>query len=195
MGDSRGWIGDGSARNRNPATGTMASPAARERTRALTPDVSTPTLGQGITAVLRELRGDAMPDDSSFGSGPGSGAPGSARNILGGALQTCSTDPMTGFLRDGCCTPHPMDRGNHSVCAVVTQAFLDFTAERGNDLATPRPEFGFEGLKPGDRWCLCAARWLEAEQAGVGPPIVPEATSERALEVVEREVLMRRARQ
>ena len=129
-----------------------------------------------------------MPDD---GTSPGP----QARNILGGALATCSTDPMTGFLRDGCCTPHPMDHGNHSVCAVVTQEFLDFTARQGNDLATPRPEFGFDGLKPGDRWCLCAGRWLEAMQAGVAPPIVPEATSDRALEVVDHEILMRHARQ
>jgi uncharacterized protein (DUF2237 family) len=129
-----------------------------------------------------------MPDD-------GTPAQPEARNILGGALDTCSTDPMTGFLRDGCCTPHPMDHGNHSVCAVVTEAFLAFTARQGNDLATPRPEFGFQGLKPGDRWCLCAARWLEAMQAGVAPPIVPEATSARALDVVEQATLMRHARQ
>jgi uncharacterized protein (DUF2237 family) len=81
------------------------------------------------------------------------------------------------------------------VCAVVTEEFLDFTARQGNDLATPRPEFGFDGLKPGDRWCLCAGRWLEAMQAGVAPPIVPEATSDRALEVVDQAVMMRHARQ
>lgn len=118
-----------------------------------------------------------------------------ARNLLGGTLGTCSDDPKTGFLRDGCCTPHPSDRGNHSVCALLTQEFLDYTARQGNDLATPRPEFGFPGLKPGDRWCLCAARWLEAHEAGAAPPIVPNATSERALEVVDRELLMRYAPQ
>jgi len=134
-----------------------------------------------------------MNDQTREQAAPGGTARG--RNLLGGALATCSNDPKTGFLRDGCCTPHPQDRGNHSVCAMLTQEFLDFTAEQGNDLATPRPEFGFPGLRPGDRWCLCAARWLDAYEAGVAPPIVPEATSERALEVVDRDLLMRSAPQ
>jgi hypothetical protein len=118
-----------------------------------------------------------------------------SENLLGGELAVCSTDPKTGFLRDGCCTPHPADIGNHSVCAVITREFLDFTKAKGNDLETPRPEFGFDGLKPGDRWCLCAGRWLEAQAAGVAPPVVPEATSTRALEVVDRDLLMRHAPQ
>jgi uncharacterized protein (DUF2237 family) len=165
--------------NRKPILPARASGALTARPPASIVAPVVPTLSRAE---------ETMPDD---GTSP---AP-QARNILGGALATCSTDPMTGFLRDGCCTPHPMDHGNHSVCALVTQEFLDFTARQGNDLATARPEFGFEGLKPGDRWCLCAGRWLEAVQAGVAPPIVPEATSDRALEVVDHDVLMRHARQ
>jgi uncharacterized protein (DUF2237 family) len=105
-------------------------------------------------------------------------------NILGTALETCSTAPLTGWMRDGCCSDHPADHGRHHVCAVVTQEFLAFSAAAGNDLSTPRPEFGFAGLVPGDRWCLCAARWEEARAAGVAPPVVSEATSARATEVV-----------
>jgi hypothetical protein len=114
-------------------------------------------------------------------------------NIFGEPVETCSTDPMTGFHRDGCCTADPRDIGNHSVCAVVTEAFLEFTAGQGNDLSTPRPEFGFPGLKPGDRWCLCASRWLEAVEAGVGPPVMTRATSAMALEVCPRDLLLRYA--
>jgi uncharacterized protein (DUF2237 family) len=108
-----------------------------------------------------------------------------ARNVMGGPLQTCGTDPMTGFFRDGCCNTGPQDAGLHVVCAVVSREFLADTAARGNDLSTPRPEFGFAGLEPGDRWCLCAGRWEEARQAGVAPPIVLAATHEKALEVVD----------
>ncbi len=106
------------------------------------------------------------------------------RNVLGGTLATCSTDPLTGWLRDGCCSAHPGDVGRHHVCAAVTRAFLDFSAEVGNDLSTPRPEYGFPGLKPGDRWCVCAGRWEEARVAGFAPPVILEATSEAALEVL-----------
>jgi len=91
---------------------------------------------------------------------------------------------MTGFYRDGCCTTGPQDRGLHTVCAVMTEAFLAFTKAQGNDLSTPRPAFNFPGLTPGDRWCLCAARWQEAVEADVAPPVVLEATHERALTIV-----------
>ncbi|MFN7174774.1 MAG: DUF2237 family protein [Thermaurantiacus tibetensis] len=106
------------------------------------------------------------------------------RNVLGGPLQPCSLEPLTGWLRDGCCRALPGDVGRHHVCAEVTAAFLAFSAARGNDLVTPRPEFAFPGLKPGDRWCLCSARWEEARRAGVAPPVVLEATHAQALEVV-----------
>jgi hypothetical protein len=108
-----------------------------------------------------------------------------ARNVVGGELETCGTDPMTGFHRDGCCDTASDDAGVHTVCAVVTEEFLQFTRGRGNDLSTPRPEFGFPGLKPGDRWCLCASRWAEAHAAGVAPPVVLAATHARSLEFVD----------
>jgi hypothetical protein len=108
-----------------------------------------------------------------------------ARNVVGGELETCGTDPMTGFHRDGCCDTASDDAGVHTVCAVVTEEFLRFTRGRGNDLSTPRPELGFPGLKPGDRWCLCASRWAEAHAAGVAPPVVLAATHARSLEFVD----------
>ena len=107
-----------------------------------------------------------------------------AKNVLGTALQTCSTTPLTGFTRTGCCETNPEDIGNHTVCCQVTEEFLAFSISRGNDLSTPRPEYNFEGLKPGDRWCLCASRWLEASEAGFAPPVILEACHERCLEVV-----------
>jgi uncharacterized protein (DUF2237 family) len=106
------------------------------------------------------------------------------RNVLGTELQTCSTDPMTGWFRDGCCKTGPGDRGVHVVCAQMTEEFLAFTKARGNDLSTPMPEMRFPGLNPGDRWCLCAQRWQEALEAGVAPPVVLEATHAAALEWV-----------
>ena len=105
-------------------------------------------------------------------------------NVVGGELLVCSTAPLTGFFRDGCCATGPEDLGSHTVCAVMTEEFLTFSRDADNDLSTPRPEWGFEGLRPGDRWCVCASRWLEAEQAGVAPPVVLGATHARALEVV-----------
>ncbi|HEU4709135.1 MAG TPA: DUF2237 domain-containing protein [Methylophilaceae bacterium] len=108
-----------------------------------------------------------------------------ARNVLGTTLQPCSLDPLTGFTRTGCCETGPEDLGSHTVCAQVTEEFLVFSRMAGNDLSTPRPEFGFEGLQPGDRWCLCAARWQEAAEAGVAPPVILEATHENALEIVD----------
>lgn len=111
------------------------------------------------------------------------------RNVLGGPLRACSYDPVTGFFRDGCCRTRGDDAGLHVVCARMTQAFLDFSRSRGNDLVTPQPEWRFPGLKPGDRWCLCAHRWREAWEAGAAPPVSLEATHEQALEVVTLEML------
>ena len=115
------------------------------------------------------------------------------RNVLGGALEPCSTEPLTGFYRDGCCTSGPEDLGSHTVCAVVSAEFLAFQREVGNDLSTPRPEFGFPGLRPGDRWCVVAARWLQAYRAGVAAGVVLAATNARALEVVPVEALRQHA--
>ncbi|MEM8557374.1 MAG: DUF2237 domain-containing protein [Bacteroidota bacterium] len=106
-------------------------------------------------------------------------------NVLGTPLGPCSVDPLTGFFRTGDCRTGPQDRGTHVVCAVVTEAFLAYTKARGNDLSTPIPAYGFPGLKPGDRWCLCVLRWTEALAAGVAPPVVLEATHAKALEVVD----------
>jgi hypothetical protein len=116
-----------------------------------------------------------------------------ARNVLGTVLKTCGTDPVTGFYRNGKCDTGEDDAGSHTVCAQLTAEFLAYTKAKGNDLSTPRPEWGFPGLKPGDRWCLCAARWKEALAAGVAPPIVLDATHEKALEVVAIEDLQRHA--
>ncbi len=114
-------------------------------------------------------------------------------NVLGGALASCSTDPVTGFFRDGHCNTCTQDQGSHTVCAVMTAEFLAYSKYVGNDLSTPRPEFGFAGLKPGDRWCLCAARFMQAADEGCGPKVYLEATHRRALEVVPLEVLERHA--
>jgi uncharacterized protein (DUF2237 family) len=108
----------------------------------------------------------------------------SAKNVLGGPLVPCSLDPVTGFFRDGCCNTSAEDYGSHTVCAQMTEQFLAFSKSRGNDLSTPNPEFLFPGLSPGDRWCLCAARWREAAEAGVAPPVILESTHARALEVI-----------
>ncbi len=110
--------------------------------------------------------------------------PSSARNVYGAPLACCCTSPRTGFFRDGYCHTGPQDLGSHTVCAQMTAAFLAFSRRRGNDLVTPRPEFDFPGLKPGDRWCLCTARWEEARRFGFAPPVVLEATHARALELV-----------
>jgi len=114
-------------------------------------------------------------------------------NVLGGRLEPCSVEPRTGFFRDGCCNTGPDDLGLHVVCARMTTKFLAFSAERGNDLSTPQPEVGFPGLKPGDRWCLCAGRWREALDAGIAPPVVLSATHEEALAVVALDDLKRHA--
>jgi uncharacterized protein (DUF2237 family) len=106
------------------------------------------------------------------------------RNVIGGPLEPCSIEPLTGFYRDGCCRSGPDDIGNHSVCTVVTREFLEHQLWVGNDLITARPEYGFAGLHPGDRWCVCAGRWWQAFEDGAGAPVVLAATHERALEVV-----------
>lgn len=115
------------------------------------------------------------------------------RNVLGGELEECGTDPVTGFFRDGCCSTGPEDRGSHTVCAVMTTPFLVHQMQVGNDLSTPRPELGFTGLQPGDRWCVVAARWLQAYADGVPAPVVLASTHERALEVVALEALQEHA--
>jgi uncharacterized protein (DUF2237 family) len=107
-----------------------------------------------------------------------------SKNILGGVLQSCSTDPMTGWFRDGCCETQANDRGRHLVCAVMTDDFLTFSKRQGNDLSTPRPEYAFAGLKAGDQWCLCLERWKDAYAAGCAPKVVLEATHQIALERV-----------
>ena len=115
-----------------------------------------------------------MPLDSTGGSG--------SVNVLGGRLETCSLDPLTGWTRTGCCETGLQDRGNHTVCAVMTADFLAFSRSAGNDLSTPVPQYGFPGLKPGDRWCLCAPRWAEALQADCAPRVVLRATQQGALD-------------
>jgi uncharacterized protein len=115
------------------------------------------------------------------------------RNVLGGPLQTCSDSPRTGFYRDGCCNVGDDDFGAHAVCVRVTKEFLAFSAEHGNDLSTPLPEFGFPGLKPGDKWCLCAARWVEALEADAAPRLVLTATHEVMLEYAPLEDLKKYA--
>jgi len=110
-------------------------------------------------------------------------------NVLGGALAECSRDPVTGFFRNGCCDTGAMDQGSHTVCAVMTAEFLAFSKYLGNDLSTPRPEYGFAGLTAGDRWCLCAARFLQAHDEGAAPDVNLEATHQRALDIVPLDVL------
>jgi len=111
------------------------------------------------------------------------------RNVLGRKLEPCSHDPLTGFYRDGCCRTGVEDLGSHTICAVVSEEFLEFQREIGNDLSTPRPEFNFPGLEPGDRWCVTAVNWLAAHEAGVGAFVVLACTHERALEAVSLDVL------
>jgi hypothetical protein len=112
------------------------------------------------------------------------------RNALGTELQLCSLDPKTGYLRDGHCRTRPDDLGSHVVCARVTGQFLAFSRAQGNDLVTPVPAYGFPGLRDGDRWCLCAMRWLEAHEAGVAPPVFVQATHERVLQLVSLDDLL-----
>ena len=110
-------------------------------------------------------------------------------NVLGGPLERCSTKPLTGFYRNGCCDTGPEDRGSHTVCVIENAEFLALSKYLGNDLSTPRPEFNFDGLQPGDRWCLCAARFLQAAQEMAAPKVVLEATHRRALQIVPMALL------
>ncbi len=114
-----------------------------------------------------------------------------SRNVLGGPLATCGKDPLTGFYRSGCCDTGPDDLGVHTVCAIVTGEFLEFSKARGNDLSTPQP--GFPGLQPGDPWCLCASRWVEALRAGMAPPIMLGATHAATLQLVPLDILLQYA--
>jgi uncharacterized protein (DUF2237 family) len=129
-----------------------------------------------------------MPLDAGYG-----GRKRPSRNVLGGILENCSLKPMTGFFRNGCCDTGPEDIGSHTVCVVMTAEFLAFSKSRGNDLSTPMPEFGFPGLVPGDRWCLCAPRWQEALEADSAPRVVLRATHEGALDYCELADLKRYA--
>lgn len=115
----------------------------------------------------------------------------SPKNILGQTLQSCCTNPLTGFFRDGFCRTDATDRGTHVICAIMTSEFLEFTKSKGNNLSNPRPEYKFPGLVPGDSWCLCVLRWLEAYQAGVAPPVNLYASNEKALEIVSKELLIK----
>jgi hypothetical protein len=125
-------------------------------------------------------------DDRSSGEG-GRSAP---RNVFGEPIEPCSISPMTGFYRDGCCNTGPDDLGVHTICCIVDAPFLAVSRSLGNDLITPMPQYGFPGLKPGDRWCICAARWLEVQQAGAACPVVLEATHENTLRIVPFELLI-----
>lgn len=116
-----------------------------------------------------------------------------SRNVFGEPLQTCSDAPRTGFFRDGCCNTSDSDLGRHTVCVRVTRAFLEYSRFRGNDLSTPVPEHDFPGLKPGDRWCLCALRWLEAHDHDMAPPVYLAGTHQRATEVIPLDTLKRYA--
>jgi len=113
-----------------------------------------------------------------------------SKNVFGNTLAACSEGPVTGFYRDGCCNTGPQDYGIHTVCAVMTEEFLEFSKSKGNDLSTPQPQMNFPGLKPGDRWCLCAPRWLEAYRAGKAPKVKLEATHEKTLEIVGLDTLV-----
>ena len=115
------------------------------------------------------------------------------RNVLGGELEPCGTDPLTGFYRDGCCTTGPEDLGSHTICAVVTAEFLTHQSNIGNDLTTPMPQYRFPGLVPGDRWCVTAANWLRAQQDGCAAPVVLAASHERTLDVVALAILQEHA--
>ena len=114
-------------------------------------------------------------------------------NVLDGELQPCSFDPMTGFFRDGCCNTNALDVGSHTVCTYMTEEFLAFSKKQGNDLTTPKPEFGFEGLNPGDKWCLCATRWLEAQNEGCAPKVSLASTHKSALDIIPIELLKKNA--
>lgn len=126
-------------------------------------------------------------------SGPPDADPGTERNVLGGRLEECGTEPMTGFFRDGCCRTGPEDLGSHTICAVVSAEFLEHQRSIGNDLTTPAPMYRFPGLRPGDRWCVTAVNWLRAHRDGAAAPVVLASTNERVLDIVPLDVLRRYA--
>jgi uncharacterized protein (DUF2237 family) len=132
---------------------------------------------------------DGDPDAAAVAATDGGTDTDDQENVLGGDLEPCGTDPTTGWARDGYCRSHPRDTGCHEICAVVTDEFLQYSKAQGNDLVTPQPEFDFPGLEPGDRWCLCVGRWLEAHEAGTAPPVVLEATNKAALSRVPKSTL------
>lgn len=138
-------------------------------------------------------RGDRVDDEGNCAMPPEFDADPTSRNVLGSPLVECSRAPLTGFTRTGRCETGRRDRGVHVVCAAVTDAFLEYSRARGNDLIRPRPQYGFPGLREGDRWCLCASRWVEAEEAGVAPPVVLEATDEAATRYTDVATLRRYA--
>lgn len=155
-----------------------------------------PVVAAGLLALAGTGRAAGL---AAMGGGSGAPAPASAarhvgeRNVLGGQLELCGTEPRTGFFRDGYCCTGTEDRGVHVVCAQVTAGFLEYTKGRGNDLSSPAPMYGFPGLRPGDRWCLCASRWAEAERAGHAPRVFLEATHSAALSIVDLETLQKYA--
>jgi uncharacterized protein len=142
---------------------------------------------------LRIAFGDVMLCLSSRGAKMEHEGRKTGRNVFNEPLVPCSFDPLTGYFRDGCCRTSEEDTGTHVVCAIMSADFLAFSYARGNDLSTPRPEWGFAGLKPGDQWCLCALRWKEAWQAGMAPCVVLESTNGRVLDIIALEVLQRHA--
>jgi uncharacterized protein (DUF2237 family) len=137
--------------------------------------------------------GDGMLCHLSQGAKMGYAGREVGRNVFNEPLVPCSFDPLTGYFRDGCCRTSEEDTGTHVVCAIMTAEFLAFSYSKGNDLRTPRPEWGFAGLKPGDQWCLCALRWKEAREAGVAPHVVLESTNSRVLDIIGLEELQRHA--
>ncbi|MFT5992309.1 MAG: hypothetical protein ACI82G_001307 [Bradymonadia bacterium] len=168
-------------------------------------EASDPPVGPGCIAAACEHGAEQAVDEAAGGDALPAGtrstgdrarlpeALSTEQNAVGGPLAPCSVEPMTGFFRDGFCVTGPRDRGVHVVCAEVNDAFLNYTAERGNDLSTPAPQWRFPGLAPGDRWCLCASRWEEARRAGVAPAVVIEASDAAALRIVDRADLVRHA--
>jgi uncharacterized protein (DUF2237 family) len=135
-----------------------------------------------------------MPTDGSSSlASSGRPQPETALNVLGSPLEICGCAPMTGWFRDGCCRTDPSDHGRHSVCCRVDEAFLSYSRALGNDLSTPMPAYRFPGLKPGDRWCVCASRWLQAYEDGMAPPVILEACEASTLELIPLEILRRHA--
>ena len=175
----------------SPPVETGKAPIQGESNRRIDESVVVPVTSAGGGSAATQDGGSCLglPPLKTDPSNARSAVPPERRNIEGNTLQTCSLSPLTGWFRDGLCRTDDRDRGIHVVCASVNEAFLTFTKERGNDLSTPKPKYGFPGLKPGDRWCLCAARWYEAQRAGKAPSVVLDATHEKALTVVPLDIL------